>query len=190
MRYIELIIHLTYNKMEEFYASLHTESVVISGGGVHGITMYHLLWNMKQMGSFHAVKHWHGTSIGSICALCMLLSISPDTIQPYLEDIQDKFQMTPEAMLTIPETYGMLDMNAFRTMLETLIESAGILPSCTFAQLHTITQSTLSVFACCIDTNQTECFNHIKTPNVSVIDAIMASCAIPVVFQIRTISGK
>jgi predicted patatin/cPLA2 family phospholipase len=74
--------------------------------------------------------------------------------------------------------------------MESVLEQHGILPSVTFRQLHRITQLSLSIFATCVDTNELVSFHHTKTPDVKVIDAVLASCCIPLIFPIYTIETK
>lgn len=61
-------------------------------------------------------------------------------IKPFLHAIEQRFQITPEAILQIPDTYGILEIQTFKSLLEQILESVGILPRCTFDQLFRITQ--------------------------------------------------
>ena len=176
--------------MEVFYKNLNLTSVSISGGGTYGLTMLHLLDSLRTMGAFNKVQHWHGTSIGSVCALCMNLQLRPQDIQPKLKHIEEQFKITPQSILSIPDTYGMIHHEPLKKLIGEVLETIGIFPHVTFQQLFRITKQTLSVFACDININKLICFNHRHSPTIQVVDAILASCSIPIVFPVYKINSR
>lgn len=176
--------------MEDFYKKLHLTSVIISGGGSYGIKMLETLTTLRSFGTFDAVKHWSGTSVGSICALCMNIGIELTDIEPLLHTIQANFKVTPQSLLSVPDTYGLIPFTPFRDLISSLLEKNGVLPSITFRQLYRFTNQTLSIFACCIEQNELACFNVRTTPDYPVIDALLASCAIPLIFPVCKIQDK
>ena len=80
------------------------------------------------MGALEEVRHWHGTSIGSICALCMNVSISPNEIHSNISKIENLLKITPQSIISIPDTYGMIPHTPLIHLLEHVLESNGILP--------------------------------------------------------------
>ena len=152
--------------------------------------MLHLLDTLRNIGAFHKVQHWHGTSIGSVCALCMNLQLRPEDIQSKLQHIEDQFKITPQSILAIPDTYGMIHHGPLKKLIGEVLEANGIFPNVNFQQLFRITKQSLSVFACDININKLICFNHTHSPTIPVVDAILASCSIPIVFPVYKINNR
>lgn len=113
-----------------------------------------------------------------------------DEIRPLLQSIKDQFKITPQTLIQVPDTYGFISHTPFKQLIATVLERHGILPKVTFSQLYRITGQNLTITACCLDRNTTIHFHHETFPDVSIIDAIMASCSIPIVFPIYTIKGQ
>lgn len=141
-----------------------------------------LMDRLRDMGTLSKVKHWSGISVGSLCALCCNIGIRLETIQPFLKKLKQLFQITPESMLSLPDSYGVISHEPFKELIHTILEEQGILPSITFSQLFRFTKQSLSMFACSTDQNELVCFNHHKTPNHQICDALLASCSIPFIF--------
>jgi predicted acylesterase/phospholipase RssA len=139
------------------------------------------------MGALRNVQHWSGISIGSICALLMNIGVTPMEILPLIQEIPTKFSLTPQSILSVPDTFGLVSHTPFRHLLETVLEQKGILPSITFRQLYRFTKQSLSIFATNLQTNTLISFQYRTTPDVPILDAVLASCSIPIVFPPFTI---
>lgn len=168
--------------MDDYYRDLKLTSIVLSSGGVYGLQMLYVLDKLDSMGALSTVQHWSGVSIGSICSLFMNIGVKPIELVPLIQKVPTSFTLTPQSILSTPDTFGLVSHTPFRRLLETVLEQKGILPNITFCQLFRFTKQTLSIFATNLDTNSLTAFNHQTTPDVYILDAIMASCSIPIVF--------
>ena len=102
--------------------------------------MLFVLSKLDSMNALKDVRHWSGISIGSVCALFMNIGVKPIDIVPLIKEIPSKFTLTPQSLLQVPDTFGLVSHKPFRSLLESVLEQKGILPTVTFEQLHRFTK--------------------------------------------------
>ena len=94
--------------------------------------MLEVLERLQEIGALKDVKNWCGTSVGSICAVCMNVGIRMSEIRPLLTSIKDQFKITPQSLLMVPDTYGFMSHTPFKHLITQVLERHGILPKVTF----------------------------------------------------------
>lgn len=159
--------------------------LALSGGGINGILQLGALkyLELAQDDPLH-FKGIVGTSIGALIGLLLTRGLCIDTlIHIFYENYKDICRL--EFNVDIVHRQHALQDPA---PLENIIK-AHISPELTFRDLYAQTQTHFA----CLAVNLAACklvqFDHINTPEVSVLRATMASMAIPFVFPLVTIAG-
>ena len=139
-------------------------------------------------------KEYVGISAGSIICLLLCIGLDSDEIEGILmnynfRDILNPDPLEPDKVLQAMDNWGLDDGKVFRHALGTFLEDNGFSRSLTFEQLARYTKKTLKVLAADINSARYYEFSASKTPKASIVDAIYASCAIPLFFAPAKING-
>lgn len=161
--------------------------IVISGGGTFGLTVYSLLaelqkkdfWNLKMIESFY------GTSVGTIVTLFILLDYDYETIENYLiKRPWDKlFQYDIEKCISSFDKCGAFDISAFYKAFEPLFKGKDIDLDITLKELYDKTQKDFFIYTTELNSFTCVCLSHHTHPEWKVVDAIYASCCLPIIFR-------
>ncbi|KAJ3352337.1 hypothetical protein GGF32_003825 [Allomyces javanicus] len=126
-----------------------------------------------------------GTSIGSFTAFLFALGMTPD-------EMQDTFAVLDTSMLTVDHAtlttdvftkYGIESGEYFAAYLCDILLCRGMDPEITLDAFWSATG--IHFAACAVDIMdcQAHLLDHIRFPDMTVVDAIVASCAIPIFVQ-------
>lgn len=161
--------------------------IVISGGGTFGLTVYSLLaelqkkefWNLKTIESFY------GTSVGTIVTMFILLDYDYQTIEDYLiKRPWDKlFQYDIEKCISSFDNCGAFDISAFYKAFEPLFKGKDIDLDITLKELYDKTQKDFFIYTTELNSFTCVCLSHHTHPEWKVMDAIYASCCLPIIFR-------
>jgi len=155
----------------------HFNHIVFSGGGMKGIVYIGALRYLIQEGLDKYIKNVAGSSIGAYFATAFVLGIPTEEMVAYskstLNENNNLFTIPITRILNIHETLGLND-GAF---MVTLI--AKYAQSMTFMELTKKTGKNLIVCATHVASMAATYFSVDTTPHVRVLDAVMASMAIP-----------
>lgn len=155
--------------------------ITFSGGGLTGISYLGVIQYIVMEKLDKQIKHVSGTSIGSIMAaiFCMGIWDFDKYIRTYIPTIF----ISRSQILEIFTKNGFIDTQIIIEPLITAMTQYGYDKHITFLQLAKQTGKILLIPASCIDTTSVTYFSVDTTPNVEILDAIRASCAIPLIFQ-------
>ena len=161
--------------------------MVISGGGIFGLTVYGVLrelhkrefWELKNIQSFY------GTSIGTIVSLIIMLGYDWDTTDLFLiKRPWDKlFKYDLNKCLDLFENCGLFDISIFQKALEPLFKGADIELDITMSELYEKTKIDFYIYVSELNSFACECISHKTHPDWKVIDAVYASSSLPMIFQ-------
>jgi predicted acylesterase/phospholipase RssA len=187
--------------------------LVLSGGGLAGISYAGALKFISESGIGADIRHVSGTSMGAWFATAFALGIPAaelETMAHHVFSDPDYVRYEPTALLGLMSTYGLDDGHRFVKPLEpymaavalapeelqksaaakmTFREHAGA-PATTFRDIRERFGRTLVVVATCLETGEAVYFGPDTTPEVSVLDAVRASMAIPFVIRPVSIAGS
>jgi predicted acylesterase/phospholipase RssA len=127
------------------------------------------------------VKEISGASAGSILALFLALGMSVDEILDKSLDV-DIPKFVKLSLRCFINKFGFVEMGPIR---ELMVELCGGRDP-TFAELD----MKIYVAAYCLNTTNTEYFSKDNHPEMKVIDAVLMSMAIPMIFRPRKYQGK
>lgn len=161
------------------------KNIIFSGGAFKGWAHIGAIRALNEKIDFKHIRQVVGVSIGSVFALFYLLRIEHNTILNYFlnMDIKKYFDIDLDSIII---NESLLQGNTFR---EIILSISGLEESTTFLELY---ESTGKIFTTCafnVSKVRLEYFNQNLTPETRVIDAIMASSALPVLFPAYSING-
>lgn len=159
-------------------------NLVLSGGAMKGMSFVGALQHLDELGVLSELKNIIGTSAGSIVAflLCMNFTISEIrcTLIRFIQQYS-KQEVNVDNLLNIYETLGIDNGSTLRSMLAHALFTKHKVYDVTFQELAKKTGHNLVVVVSNITQRKTEFLSVDTTPELSVITAICASIAIPVI---------
>lgn len=178
--------------------------LVIGGGGMLGLAELAALcaldrWQVISLGQFDTVI---GTSIGALIALCVVCGLDAQRLRRIAFDrklwhdmigandlhMLDLLTFDRDALCDERPLKRTLDLLVSRYLSDTFPRSAPDAPL-TFGQLHDSTGRRLIVNATDAETGRIVLFDHDRTPDVPVLDAVRASMSVPLLFPSVTIDN-
>jgi len=157
-------------------------AIVLSSGAARGIYQLGALNYLHSLHLLKDIKYFAGTSVGAAIALCIAIGYTPLEVCSYLcaNDVNQCFKFKLN-FYTLLETWGFIDRNILKEYLTSLvIKKVGKIP--TFKNLS----DTGKIFICtsyCITSEHPKVYFSPKThPNMSVVEAVMLSANIPLIF--------
>ncbi len=157
--------------------------ITFSGGGMHGLVYLGVL-KYLYMEKLHAsIKTLAGTSIGALVACVLCLEIHD--FEDYLISSISNLRLPGSDVMHIftKGKYGIADPNLIVSGLVDAMKAYKYDADMTFMDLAKRTGKNLVLSATCVETSKATYFSVNTTPNVRVVDAIKASCAIPFIFH-------
>lgn len=172
--------------MDDFRKTRKFDAFVASGGGVKAIWQLGALSHYEQLGLID-FQEYSGTSAGSMVSLLHLIGYPAVDIFASACEMGVFFAFTN--FYDLMQKQGFLKFDLIYKHLEKLVERK-LKKSPTFAELYHHTKKEFYVSAVNKKKNILVRFSHHTFPDVKVLDAIKASCAIPFIFERVNILGE
>ena len=170
------------------------EHIVISGGGIILLPFYGYIRDSAKKGLWELknIKSVYGTSAGSLLATIVLLNMDWDVIDDYIINRPWKniCQVQIEEFFSILDKKGLKDINFMKKIVQPMFESKNIPLDITMKQFYELNNIDLHIFVTEVMKFETIDINHITYPDWKLIDAIYASCSIPILFAPLCIDNK
>lgn len=160
------------------------EAISLSSGSTLGFYQLGALHAAESNGKLKSLKIFAGTSVGSIIALLLALGWTAIDIFSYCcsKDVSSVIQLHFDLHLLI-EKWGLFNTNKLREYVEKMIKSKCHDKIPTFIELY---DEKKKIFICTAyklaSSNSNVYFSYKTHPNMSVLDAVMLSSNIPLVF--------
>lgn len=170
------------------------DTLTFSGGGIRGIAHIGALealeenWKANCNRSIYThVRAVSGSSIGSVVAFFLANKVSLTELKNLFLGSEWNSLYQQIDLPKITSHYGLIDgQKTQRKTLERVLKH----PEETFGELKARTGISLTVCVSCLDTNHFEYHSDVTTPLYSIVNSVLASCAIPLIFQPQKIHGK
>jgi predicted acylesterase/phospholipase RssA len=162
--------------------------VVIGPGGTFAYYYIGALQALSDNGYLESVTTMVGVSAGSLIAVLMAAGYTAD--QLFNEGISTELfaLVQVNTFQSLLASWGFMSSVPLEQRLSILLKAKlGFVP--TFKELYDLTQKTAIVVASDIDARTPIYFDHVSSPNYSVVDAVVASCTVPLLFSQRTYGG-
>ena len=164
-------------------------NLILSGGGVRGLCHLGAIKALEEYNLLKDIKNYAGTSIGSIIAFLLSIGFTyTDLMLIFLNIDVNKFYDVSD-IFDFFDKYGLFSYNPTERCIKLLLSMKLPQKNITFTELYKSTNKTLNIVSVNVSTGKESVFNYINTPNVNVIDAIIASCSIPFLFPPKKING-
>lgn len=161
-------------------------SIVISGGGLHGIMILGALQKALDENKFSLtnIDLFVGTSVGSIISYFLIIGLYPTEIITYLVKHQDELNTMAVkfSMMKLFKLEGGISFSYIQNILEQItLEKTGTL--FTMKSLYDKYNKELVCVTFNYTTNQIEYINHENYPDLPCMLAIKMSCSLPIIFE-------
>lgn len=161
--------------------------IVISGGGIFGLSVYGVLQELHKADfwKFDNIQTFHGTSVGTIVILFLLLEYDWDTLDNFLikRPWEKIFNYDVTKCLDLFENCGAFDINIFYKALDPLFKGVDMDINITMKELYEKTNKEFYIYITELNYFTCECISHKTHPDWKVIEAVYASCCLPMIFQ-------
>lgn len=165
------------------------ENLVLSGGGINGLIHLGVLKLLDEYNLIDNIKNYYGSSIGALIAFHLALGYNyNDVMYLFLKINSDK--LIDENVFTFFTDYGLCNLSKIKIYLESIVEIKFKKKSISFLELYRLTKKTIHITSININLNQEEIFNYINTPDVNIVDAVVASSSIPIAFTPKKINNN
>lgn len=155
--------------------------LVFNGGGLKGVSFIGCLKAMHDLDLIQDVRGVAGSSAGAIVSLCVVLGMRPATmVELCRENMTSDINLSVLSML---KSYGMNNGAFLQKCVDAIFEKSNYSLEVTFRELYYETHIMLHVTGSCLNTGGVVQFNHIEHPDMSVRDAVVISCRIPILFE-------
>ena len=165
----------------------HIKHIVLSGGGAVGLCQYGALRESNKRGlwSIENIESIYGLSVGCITALFISLNFEWDVLDDYLikRPWQNVINFNMNSLIQSFDSRGILDNKIIIEILHPLFRAKNIDINCTMKELYEITNIDLHMFVTELNSYQLIDICHTEFPDWKVVDAIYASCCLPLVFK-------
>jgi len=161
------------------------DTLCFSGGGMKGGAFFGALSYLEKNNHINMkkIKTFVGCSIGGICAFYFALGYTIDEIIEFIMDFNFS-NLEPDVNCeNIFINYGLSDNNKLGIVMSHFIKNKFNKTDLTFYELYTLTGNKLIINGANISDSKGEFFDHILTPDMSVITALMISSCVPIVFN-------
>lgn len=162
----------------------------VGGGGLKCLASLGALNYLREktqvLENLSEIRAGSGGSIVGFIFLCLYHK----NLYLNIENYFDKNKIFNVDLLNFKTKMAIINPDGYRNLLKELLQEIIKKEDVTFIELYEMTNITFSVFAFSLDSQKTKKFNHLETPHVSVTDAAIASCSIPLIFPYVTINNE
>ena len=168
-------------------------TIVLSGGGTKGISYVGFFNSLFKHINKEQIKHYIGVSAGAMFALCIVLNYTIDDIKKIL--FKYDFNKVIPDLNNIDNlflNYGLSDGSEMKKLITDIIEyKIGIDNiNITFKELYEKTKIQLTMVVTNFTLQVVEYWNHVNTPDFSVLDGILATTRVPLFFTPLNINNN
>jgi predicted acylesterase/phospholipase RssA len=160
--------------------------IVISGGGIIGFAQYGVLResNLRGLWSFENIESIYGTSIGSILGVFLSLKFEWSVLDDYIikRPWQNVINFTMYSIIQSFESRGILNIKIIEDILTPVLRAKNIDTNVTMREFYELTEIELHIFVTELNNFNIIDICYIDFPDWKLVDAVYASCSIPIIF--------
>jgi len=160
--------------------------IVISGGGIIGFAQYGVLResNLRGLWSFENIESIYGTSVGSILGVFLSLKFEWSVLDDYIikRPWQQVIHFTMYSIIQSLESRGILNIKIIEDILTPVLRAKNIDTNVTMREFYELTNIELHIFVTELNHFNIIDICYLEYPDWKLIDAVYASCAIPIMF--------
>jgi len=161
--------------------------IVISGGGIFGFSYYGIIResNKEKLWKIDDIQTIYGTSIGSVLATILCLKYDWKTIDDYLlnRPWNKVFQYDITNIFNSIHKNGIYSKEITEKIFKPLLLGKDLSTNITMIDFYKKTNIELHIFVTNVNTFKMVDISYKTHPNWLLLDAIHASCSIPILYQ-------
>lgn len=165
----------------------HIKHIVLSGGGHVGFTQCAILKTLyeKEFYKFDNIKTIYAASAGAIIGVVLCLNHNFDDIFEYVIDRpwHESIELDISNFLNFYQDKGIFKDEIFITILKPLLCAKDLHINSTLRDLYNISKIELNILSTKMEDFTAYKMNYKTHPNITILQAVHMSAAIPFVFQ-------
>jgi len=164
--------------------------LVLSGGGARGLSYAGCFIELEKRGFLKKVNEIMGVSCGALFGFAYSIGYTPNELIEFVElfDFSLMQNIEPDVAFEVFTTYGIDNGDNLEKLLTSMLKNKGFITTINFIEHFNKT----NFFFRCFASNMYECkykeFSYKETPDIRVIDGILASMSLPGYFIPRYIN--
>ncbi|NQX91479.1 MAG: patatin-like phospholipase family protein [Flavobacteriales bacterium] len=171
------------------------EYVIFEGAGIRGVSYVGAVQELETLEITDHLKGVGGTSAGAITAMLIAAGYSGEELKQVLFDLDlgefnDGAYLFPGGINRLSKDYGWYKTDALEEMLMDLLSRKGLDPEITFLELESKSDILFRTSTTDLVGQQAMALGSHNYPNMRVVDAVLASIAIPFYFHPIVIDSK
>ena len=163
--------------------------VGLTGGGVRCVASLGVLQHLSENGRLTNLSEIRAGSGGTLASFIYLIEPNKQKQLELLKYVGGKEIMVVD-LINLPINYSLLNNSGFVSILYEILKNEYGLEDISFIEMYNKSKIHFKVYVFNIDERRLEYFDHVKNPKLSVVTAICASCAIPIIFPPVKIGGS
>lgn len=175
-------------KKQHFYFT----KLVVAGGAIKSLSAIGSIAYLEETHLVHNLKHFIGTSAGSIICLFLVLGYKAQEIVKFINEHIDKDEIANvniEDFFGIIDNYGLNLGKNLEVFLSSIIYEKLKLKDISFLDLAKHSGKDFIVCVANLSKEKEEYWSLDTVPNMSVIKAIRTSCSLPILFTPTKYNG-
>jgi predicted acylesterase/phospholipase RssA len=176
-----ILLLLSIMKKQHFYFT----KIVIAGGAIKSLSAIGSIAYLEEVHLVQTLKHFVGTSAGSIICLFMVLGYSAQEIVKFFNEniVKDEIaNVNIEDFFGIVDNYGLNLGRNLEVFLSNIIYEKMKVKDVSFLDIAKHTGKDFVVCVANLSKEKEEFWSVDTVPNMSVIKAIRTSCSLPILF--------
>ena len=166
---------------------MHIKKLVISGGGVIGLQYLGALTylNENQTWKIEDIECIYGTSVGSILGAFLCLKYDWETLNKYIIERpwHEAFPLSGKQIFDAYHTKGLYDKKLAEIVFKPLLEAKDLNLSITLKEFYDFSKIEFHLYTFELNSFKTVDLSYKTHPDLSLMEAITMSSAIPVLFM-------
>ena len=161
-------------------------NLVLSGGALRAVALLGAIKYLEELNLLKNIKQFVGTSAGSIISFLLIIGYKSNEIVKLFENNVDyitQFNIDIDNLSNILDDYGMDDCSRNKEKLEDFLYKKINSKTITFLELTKKFGVNFVVTGTNLTKRQTDYFNVDNYPNMNVIDALIISSCIPLIYK-------
>jgi len=157
------------------------QELILSAGGVKGVYFVGALEKLNQYYPLHNFTYFTGCSAGGLLCIFLVIGYSIQEIK----DIYFKINFLDFFDVKLSHLFihgGFSKNDKLRNLFKSVFITKNIDPQITFQELYIKTNKYLTVNSLNVSTGKIKYMNHVETPYMCVLEALLMTMNIPIVF--------
>ena len=175
---------------------LDTKYVSFSAAGTRGIAYFGVLDALEDQHGCEEFERWRralagfaGTSAGAIAALMLCVGLDRASRDKVLTQCSDIRRLLNPNVALLAQGFGVEEGHGLRKAVRFILTLGGLSETCTFLDVRRLLNVDLVLCATDLNDGMPYLMSVDRTPDVSVVEAVFASCCVPFVFMPPVING-